>query len=161
VWLVNEKQAAEIDALMKQHDVRTGKRGDDQRAQEEFGMEFGRLRCEVIKPAMEQVIAKLATGGHQATIGEAKTSEASADPNHAGSIRLEILPAGAKRERYTTNELPGVTFSAEHGMKVGVYSRSGRPDEEHGAGPLRRYRLSDITPEMVTTEIVEILKKTF
>jgi len=33
------------------------------------------------------------------------------------------------------------------GMRVGVYSRSGRPDEEHGAGPMRRFRLSEVTPE--------------
>jgi hypothetical protein len=158
---VNEKQAAEIEALMKRHDARTGKRGDDQRAEEEFAAEFGRLRREVIKPTMEQVAEKLKAGGHHVAILEANLNAAQTGKDQPGAIRLEILPAGAKRERYEKNELPGVTFSAEPGMKIGVYSRSGRPDEEHGAGQKRRFRLSEVTPEMVTTEIVEVLRKTF
>ena len=158
---MNEKQAAEIDALMQHHDARTGKLGDEARAQHEFGTSFARLRREVIKPTMEQVKTKLQAGGHQAAIGETKAPAGETHEDHPGSIRLEILPAGDKRERYKKNELPGVTFSAEPGMKVGVRSRSGRPDEEHHAGPLRRFRLSEITPEMVTTEILEVMKLTF
>ncbi len=158
---MNPKQAAEIDALMQQHDTRTGKRGDDRRAEEEFAVEFGRLRQAVIKPTMEQVADKLRTGGHHAAITEANLTEAQTGKNQPGAIRLEILPAGAKRERYEKNALPGVTFSAEPGLKVGVYARSGRPEEDQDAGPQRRFRLSEITPEMVAAEIVEVLKKTF
>lgn len=158
---MNKKQAAEIEALMKQHDVRTGERADDQRADEAFTAEFSRLRREVIRPAMEQVAEKLKAGSHHAAIGEADPTPAKARKHEeTATIRLEILPAGAKRECYGKNDLPGVTFSIEPGMKVGVYSRSGRPDEDHGAGPMRRFRVSEVTPEMVTTEIVEVLKKT-
>jgi hypothetical protein len=158
---MNEKQAAEIDALMQHHDARTGKLGDEARAQHEFGTSFGRLRREVIKPAMEQVMAKLQAGGHQAAVREPKAPAAETREDHPGSIRLEILPAGDKREHYKKNELPGVTFSAEPGMKVGVRSHSGRPDDEHRTGPTRRFRLSEVTPEMVTTEILEVMKRTF
>lgn len=157
---MNEKQAAEIETLMKQHDARAGKRGDEQRAENAFAAEFGRLRREVIKPTMEQVAEKLKTGGHHVAIGEANLTAAQTGKDQPGAIRLEIIPAGAKRERYEKNQLPGVTFSAEPGMKVGVYSRSGRPDEEHGAGPQRRFRPSEVTSEMVTAEIVEVLRKT-
>lgn len=157
---MNEKQAAEIDALMKGHDARTGKRGDDQRAEEKFAAEFGRLCRDVIEPAMEQVAEKLKVGGHHAAIEGTNLTGAQSGKDQTAAIRLEILPAGAKKERYEKNELPGVTFSAEPGMKVGVYSRSGRPDEEHGAGPKRRFRLSEITPDVVTAEIVEVLRKT-
>lgn len=159
---MNDKQAAEIDTLMKQHDARTGKRNDDERADEAFAAEFCRVRREVIKPTMEQVVQKLTAGSHHAAIVEANPTPAQARmKDEPAAIRLEILPAGAKRERYGKNDLPGVTFSIEPGMKVGVYSRSGRPDEDHGAGPMRRFRLSDVTAEMVTTEIVEVLRKTF
>jgi hypothetical protein len=110
---------------------------------------------------MEQVAEKLKGGNHHATIGETDpTPTKTGKQEDAAMIRLEILPAGAKRQRYGKNDLPGVTFSIEPGMRVGVYGRSGRPDEEHDAGPLRRFRLSEITPEMVTTEIVEVLRRT-
>ena len=159
---MNEKHLAEMEALMQRHDARTGKRADDQRADEEFAAEFSRLRREVIKPAMEQVVEKLKSGSHHAAIEEANPTPAqSRKTDETAAIRLEILPAGVKRERFGKNDLPGVTFSIEPGMKVGVYSRSGRPDEEHGAGPMRRFRPSDVTPEMVMTEILEVMKKTF
>jgi hypothetical protein len=158
---VNKKQAAEIEALMKQHDARTGERADDQRASEEFATEFCRLRREVIKPAMEQVAEKLQAGGHHAAISETDPTPAeSRKHGETAAIRLEILPAGAKRDGFGKHDLPGVIFSIEAGMRVGVYSRSGRPDEEHGAGPMRRFRISEVTPEMVTMEILEVLKKT-
>src|SRR5688572_24546808 len=73
---VTEKQVAEIEALMQQHDARTGKRAADQRAGEEFVVEFCRLRREVIKPAMEQVVEKLKAGSHHAAIGETSPSRA-------------------------------------------------------------------------------------
>jgi hypothetical protein len=159
---VNDKQAAEIEALMKRHDARTEKRADDQRADEEFAAEFSRLRRDVIKPAMEQVAEKLKTGGHHAVIKKNNPAPAqSSEKDQTTAIRLEILPAGVNRERYGKNDLPGVTFSIESGMKVGVYSRSGRPDEEHAAAPIRRFRLNEVTREMVTMEIVEVMKKTF
>ena len=158
---MDPKQATEIEALMKQHDVRTGERADHHRAGEEFAADFCRLRREVIRPAMEQVVEKLKAGSHHATIGEADPASAESHKNEeTAAIRLEILPAGAKRECYGKNGLPGVTFSIEPGMKVGVYSRSGRPDEEHGGGPMRRFRVSEVTAEMVTTEIIEVLRKT-
>ena len=157
---MNEKQAAEIDALMKQHDTRTGKLGDDERAQAEFAAEFGRVSRETIKPTMEQVVEKLRTAGHHAAVAEA-IRKTGADSDRPHAIRLEILPADVKRESYAKNELPGITFSAEAGMKVVVVSRSGRPDAEHATGPRRRFRLSEITPEMITEEIVEVLKRTF
>jgi hypothetical protein len=159
---VNEKQVAEIEALMQQHDARTGKRAADERAGEEFVVEFCRLRREVIKPAMEQVVEKLKVGSHHAAIGETSPTRAQSRKQiEAAAIRLDILPAGTKRECYGKNELPGVTFTVEPGMKVGVYSRSGRPDEEHRTSPMRRFRLHEVTPEMVMTEIVEVLKQTF
>ena len=111
---------------------------------------------------MEQVAEKLKAGSHHATIGEADPASAESHKHEeTTAIRLEILPAGAKRECYGKNGLPGVTFSIEPGMKVGVYNRSGRPYEEHGAGPMRRFRVSEVTAEMVTKEIVEVLRKTF
>jgi len=159
---MDETQKAEIEALMQQHDARTGKRADDQRADDEFATAFGRLRHEVIKPAMEQIVEQLKAGGHHAAIGDANPTPAKTGKKDcATTIRLEILPSGTIRDRYGKNDLPGVTFTIEPGMRVGVYSRSGRPDEEHGAGPMRRFRLSEVTPEMVTTEIVEVLRKTF
>ncbi len=159
---MNDKHVAEIEALMKQHDARTRKRTDDQLADEEFATQFGRLRREVIKPTMEQVVEKLKAGSHHAAIADAKpTKGETGKKDDAAAIRLEILPSGVRRERYGKNDLPGVTFSIEPGMKIGVYSRAGRPDEELGAGRMRRFRLSEITPEMVTTEIVAVLKKTF
>jgi hypothetical protein len=158
---MNEKQAAEIDALMTQHDTRTGKRGDDRRAEEEFAVSFGRLRDDVIKPAMERVAEKLTAGGHHAGITEAHLTANHTGKDQPGAIRMEILPAGTKRERYEKNGLPGVTFSVEPGMKVGVYSRSGRPDEDQESGPQRRFQLSEVTPDMVTTEIVAVMRKTF
>jgi hypothetical protein len=158
---VNDKHHAEIDALMKQHETRTGKRADDERAEDAFAAEFDRLRREVIKPAMEQVAEKLTAGNHHATIGETDpTPTKTGMSDDAAMIRLEILPAGATRQRYGKNDLPGVTFSIESGMRVGVYGRSGRPDEAYDAGPLRRFRSSEITSEMVTTEIVDVLRRT-
>jgi hypothetical protein len=159
---MDESHKTEIDALMKQHDARTGKRADDQRAEDEFATEFGRLRREVIKPAMEQVVEQLKAGSHHAAIAEVDpTPTKNGKKEGAPAIRLEILPAGAKRELYGKHDLPGVTFTIEPGMRVGVYSRSGRPDEEQGAGPMRRFRANEVTPEMVTTEILEVLRKTF
>lgn len=155
---MDENHKAEIDALMKQHDARTGKRADDQRAEEAFATEFAQLRREVIRPAMEQVVAQLQAGHHHAAIAEANATPKKDGP---ATIRLEILPAGAKQERYGKHDLPGVTFTLEPGNRVGVYSRSGRPDEEHGAGPMRRFRASEITADMVTTEILEVLRRTF
>ena len=95
---------------------------------------------------MEQVAEKLKTGGHHAAIGEANLPAAQTGKDQPGAIRLEILPAGARRECYEKHQLPGVTFSAEPGMKVGVYSRSGRPDEDQGAGPQRRFRRARLRP---------------
>ena len=159
---MDENQKAEISALMQQHDARTGKRASDQRDDDEFATAFGRLRHEVIKPAMEQIAQQLKAGGHHAVIGETNPTPAKAGKKDgAATIRLEILPSGTIRERYGKNDLPGVIFTIEPGMRVGVYSRSGRPDEEHGAGPMRRFRLSEVTADMVTTEIVEVLRKTF
>jgi len=157
---MNKKQAAEIDALLEQHDTRTGKRGDDARDEENFAVEFGRLRDEVIKPAMEEVVVKLKVSGHDATIRETKLTEAKTDKDQPGAIRLEILPAGAKRARYKKDDVPGVTFAAEPGMRVGVHSRSGQPDETSSSGPMRRFRLSEVTSEMVIAEILEVLRKT-
>ncbi len=159
---MDESHKAEIDALMKQHDDRTGKRADDQRAEDEFVIEFSRLRREVIRPAMEQVVEQLKAGSHHAVIDEADPTPTKKGANAGvATIRLEILPAGAKRELYGKHDLPGVTFTVEPGMRVGVYSRSGRPDEEHGGGPLRRFRPIDVTSAMVTTEILEVLRRTF
>lgn len=158
---MNKTQAAEIEALMKEHDVRKGERADDQRAGEDFVAEFCRLRREVIKPAMEQVAEKLKAGSHHAAIAETDPTLAKSDKHEeTAMIRLEILPGGAKRQCYGKNDLPGVTFCIQSGMKVGVYSRAGRPDGEQMAGPMRRFRVSEVTPDMVTTEIVEVLRKT-
>jgi len=158
---VNVKQVAEIDALMQQHDARTEKLSVDQRAEDEFAAQFGRLRREVIKPAMEQVAEKLKAGGHHAAVEDAPENAAQSGEEGPGTIRLEILPSGAKRDDYKKNELPGVTFSAQPGMKVGVCSRSGPPGEDQAAGPTRRFRLREVTADMVTTEIVAVLRKTF
>lgn len=159
---MDESQKAEIAALMQQHDARTGKRVSDQRDDDEFATAFDRLRHEVIKPAMEQIAQQLKDGGHHAVIGETSPTPTKAGKKDGvATIRLEILPSGTIRERYGKNDLPGVIFTIEPGMRVGVFSRSGRPDEEHGAGPMRRYRLSEVTPEMVSTEIVEVLRRTF
>ena len=159
---MDESHKAEIDALMKQHDARTGKRADDQRAEDEFAIEFARLRREVIKPAMKQVVEQLKAGGHHAVIGEADPSPTKKGVNEGpATIHLEILPAGAKRELYGKHDLPGVIFTVEPGMRVGVSSRSGRPDEEQFVVPMRRFRPNEVTGAMVTTEILEVLRKTF
>ncbi len=155
---MDESHKAEIAALMKQHDARTGKRADDQRAEEAFAAEFTRLRHEVIRPAMEQVVEQLKGGHHHAVIAEA---DPSAKKDGPATIRLEILPAGVKQDRYGKHDLPGVTFTLEPGKRIGVCSRSGRADEAHDAGPLRRFRAGEITADMVTLEIVEVLRKTF
>jgi hypothetical protein len=111
---------------------------------------------------MEQVVEQLKAGSHHAVIDEADPTTTKKGTNEgAATIRLEILPAGAKRELYGKHDLPGVTFTVEPGMRIGVYSRSGRPDEEQGAGPMRRFRANEVTPDMVTTEILEVLRKTF
>jgi len=85
---MDETQKAEIEALMQQHDARTGKRADDQRADDEFATAFGRLRHEVIKPAMEQIVQQLKAGGHHAAIGDANPTPAKTGKKAKRTVNL-------------------------------------------------------------------------
>ena len=161
---MNKQQETEIGELMKQYAAKQEQQerrmSENQRAGDEFYAAFGKALAEVIKPTMEKIGEQLKGGGHTIDIEETDSTSTRTGAQRPGSIRFRFLLAGIQRERYGNHGLPGVTFSAESAARVGVSKRSGSSQGARQGRPQRFLTINDVTPELVTAEILEVLKTT-
>jgi hypothetical protein len=153
------KQDAELDHVLDGYERRDEQRQrniDDRHAAErEFYAGFEKLVTDVIEPEMTRLLAKLTARGHQCSVEQEKASPTNEGYDRPGSIRFVFVP----NQRYSQGgDDPAATFSAGSDRSVGVAYTPAVPVITDPAAAPRHVALADVTRELVSGQIVAMVR---
>lgn len=151
----SKKLATLLDSIEAVRTAEDADRRMKQQASEDFVSQFISVRDSVIRPAMEEVLAKLRERGHDGQIGPSCTS----DSAKSESIELRIYLHKERPDHANEHACPSICFAAEaHSAKVRVHiSRLRVRGGSGSAGPAGHLQLGGVTPEKVEELIVSVL----
>ena len=137
------------------------KKEQERQEQQEFMREFGRLKKDVIWPAIADIGNQLTEYKNDFHVSEEdEYLDATANFSPA-SITLNIYPAFIDKALYKPESTPYISFVAnKYGRKIGIMVSTMMPHEGGVIGSHGEFDTTEITPEFVEREIIEVLKNT-
>lgn len=129
--------------------------------QEKFMKEFERLKHEIIWPAIVDIGNQLTGYGHDYQVSEEEEYVDATANFTPASITLNIYPATLDKSYYKPESAPYISFVAnKYANKIGIMVSTMLPDEGGVIGSHGEFEPSEITPEFVEKEIINVLKNT-
>ncbi len=156
---MNKEQEADLDRVLDGYARRDQQRQQvvDVRHREErdFYSGFQKAVADVIKPEMTRLVAKLTLRGHRCSIEEEPSTATNEGYDRPGGIRFIFIPD----QRYSQGrEDPAATFSAGSNRRVEVGFSAAVPVVTDPAAVPRDLALADVTRDMVSGQIVAMVK---
>ena len=156
---MNKHQEAELDRVLDGYERRDKQRQQEvdarHRGERDFYAGFRKVVADVIKPEMARIAAKLTARGHRCSIEEEAASATNEGYDRPGSIRFVFIPD----QRYSQGrEDPAAIFSAGSNRKVEVAYSAAVPVVTDPEAVPRDLALADVTRDMVSGQIVAMVK---
>jgi hypothetical protein len=156
---MNKQQEAELDRVLEGYERRDELRQQEldarHRGERDFYSGFRKLVTEVLKPEMACVAAKLTPRGHRCSIEEESASATNEGYDRPGSIRFVFIPD----QRYSQGrEDPAAIFSAGSNRRVEVGYSAAVPVITDPAAAPRHLTLAEVTRDVVSGQIVAMVK---
>lgn len=137
------------------------KKAEERVLQDEFLKEFHRLKKEVIWPTIVDIGNQLSQYQHDFHVSEEEEYVDATANFQPASITLNIYPASLSKASQKTESTPYISFiSNRYAKKIGIMVSTMMPGEGGVIGSHGEYDPSEITPELVEKEIIEVLKNT-
>lgn len=137
------------------------KKTEEKVLQEKFMDDFDRLKKEVIWPTIIDMGNQLNQYQHDFHVSEEEEYVDATANFQPASITLNIYPASLDKAMQKTESTPYISFIANsYARKIGIMVSTMMPGEGGAIGSHGEYEVSQITPELVEREILEVLKNT-
>jgi hypothetical protein len=137
------------------------KKAQEKALQEQFKKDFGELKQKVIWPVIAEIGNQLTEYKHDFHVSEEDEYVDATANFQPSSITLNIYPAILDKALYKPESTPYISFIANrYARKVGIMVSTMMPGEGGAVGSHGEYDPSDITPEFVEKEIIEVLRNT-
>jgi len=156
---MNKQQDAELDRVLDGYERRDERRqleiDERHSAEREFYAGFQTLVADVIAPEMARLLAKLTARGHRCSVEQEKASATNEGYDRPGSIRFVFIP----NQRYSQGrDDPAAIFSSGSDRSVEVAFSSAVPVITDPAAVPRSVALAEVTRELVSGQIVAMVK---
>jgi hypothetical protein len=156
---MNKKQETELDSLLDQYERRDDRRqkqlDDRHRGEQDFYLGFKTAVREVIKPEMERIATRLKARGHRCSVEEEPACATNEGYDRPGAVRFVFIP---DQRHSQGREDPAATFSAGGNMRIAVSYSAAVPVMTDPAALPRDLELADITPDLVSGQILAMVK---
>ena len=156
----------ELATLLNNYDRRLKEKREQEekvrKVKDIFLTEFKRLRVEVIKPVMEQIGSQLKERGHDYSIEEGEERKDARGGTLDAYITMNIFPSEAKQHEYGPSSTPYISFRAiTYKKMITVFGSTMMPKREGSSGPRVSFGIGQTNEDLVTREILEMLKEIF
>jgi hypothetical protein len=127
-------------------------------AEVSFTEGFTQLRRDVIRPVFEQMGNLLRQKGHDFSIEEEDFAIGQDGKGTDARISIYIILSGIKGTPYAKDQLPSLSFIAtRYTMTVWLHGSNVLPDAGGSAGPRGDYQITQITRDLVESELVNLI----
>ncbi len=156
---MNKHQEAELDGVLDGYERRDKRRQQEvdarHRGEQDFYVGFQEVVAEVIKPEMERLVVKLTQRGHRCSIEQEAATATNEGYDRPGCIRFVFIPD----QRYSQGrEDPAAVFTANSNRRVEVAYSAAVPVMTDPAAVPRDLDLADVTRDMVSGQIIAMVK---
>jgi hypothetical protein len=156
---LNKQQKTDLDRVLDGYEQRDKHRQQEvdarHRGERDFYAGFRQVVADVIKPEMARIAATLTARGHRCAIEEEAPSATNEGYDRPGSVRFTFIPD----QRYSQGrEDPAAVFSAGSNMKVQVAYSVAVPVITDPEAVPRDLALAEVTEDVVSGQIVAMVK---
>ncbi len=122
---------------------------------------FGQLRDQILRPALEELVAEMANYGHYCKITERDITHESDGRRLAPNIRLELRPKGWDFTGYSpSSDVPAITiYCNETKKKIHFHEATMGPGREGHAKGTGDYNLEEVTSALVEEKFLALVEQ--